>query len=207
MENKKIFELMSDALNQLKNNPEKVTNSDKALLEKIYFDLCKSLKFSEHSAWKVDWLIEKWHSFSEKCSGIAPYETVTDGQNIILDTGANELLKIISGTGGAAYNNTNTKIYVGTSTTAENASQTGVIATGSNRAYASVDSGYPTVDGRTVIYRATFGDSEANFAWNEASIVNGTEVNSVAMNRKVSSMGTKNGGAWTIQITISLVSA
>ena len=198
---------MSKELKKMKENPNHVTESERAFLEKIYFDLCKSLNFSEHSAWKVEWLIEKWNSLSEKISGVAPYEVVSDGQNIILDNGANEILKIISGTGGTVYNNTNTKIYVGTSTTAENASQTGVLATGSNRAYAAVDPGYPTVDGRTVVYRATFGDAEANFAWNEASIVNGTEINAVAMNRKVSSMGTKNGGAWTIQITISLVSA
>lgn len=165
------------------------------------------MNFSEHSAWAVEWTVEKWHSIEEKLAGIAPYETVTTGQNIILDGGANEMLKIICGTGGTAYNTTNAKIYVGTDTTSENASQTGVIAQGGNKAYANMDSGYPKVDGRTATFRASFSEGEANFAWNEASITNGTGVGSVAMNRKVSTMGTKSGGTWTLQLTISLVSA
>ena len=98
-------------------------------------------------------------------------------------------------------------MYVGTDTTPENASQTGVIAQSGNRAYANMDGGYPQVDGRTATFRASFGDDSANFAWNEASISNGTGVGSIAMNRKVSTMGTKSGGTWTLQMTISLVSA
>lgn len=202
-----VYENMLKILSNMKEHPENVTDSDKSILQKIYFDLCKSLKFSEHSAWAVEWTVEKWHSMEEKLSGVSPYEIVSTGQNIILDAGANEMLKLICGTGGTAYDNSNAKIYVGTDTTPENASQTGVIASGGNKAYANMDGGYPMVDGRTATYRATFGDDSANFAWSEASITNGTGVGSIAMNRKVSTMGTKSGGSWTLQMTISLVSA
>lgn len=205
--NKFIYNLMLDLLTKMKENPDSLTDEDKSFLKKIYSGLCKSLKFSEHSAWAVEWLVEKYHSMEEKLSGVAPYEVVSTGQNIILDAGATEMLKLICGTGGTAYNNTNAKMYVGTDTTPENASQTGVIAQSSNRAYANMDGGYPTVDGRTATFRASFGDDSANFPWNEASISNGTGVGSVAMNRKVSTMGTKSGGTWTLQMTISLVSA
>lgn len=205
--NKFIYNLMLDLLSKMKENPDSLTDDDKAFLTKIYSGLCKSLNFSEHSAWAVEWAVEKWHSMEEKLSGVAPYEVVSTGQNIILDAGASEMLKLICGTGGTAYNNTNAKMYVGTDTTPENASQTGVIAQSSNRAYANMDGGYPQVDGRTATFRASFGDDSANFAWNEASISNGTGVGSVAMNRKVSTMGTKSGGTWTLQMTISLVSA
>lgn len=205
--NKFIYHLMLDLLNKMKENPDSLTDDDKSFLIKIYSGLCKSLKFSEHSAWAVEWAVEKWHSMEEKLSGVAPYEVVSTGQNIILDAGATEMLKLICGTGGTAYNNTNAKMYVGTDTTPENASQTGVIAQSNNRAYANMDGGYPTVDGRTATFRASFGDDSANFAWNEASISNGSGVGSVAMNRKVSTMGTKSGGTWTLQMTISLVSA
>lgn len=202
-----VFNLMLSLLKKMKDNPDSVTQNDRDFLTRIYSDICKSLKFSEHSAWAVEWVVEKWNSMEEKLSGVAPYEVVSTGQNIILDGGATEMLKLICGTGGTAYNNTNAKMYVGTDTTTENASQTGVIAQGSNRAYANMDSGYPQVDGRTATFRASFGDGEANFAWNEASISNGTGVGSIAMNRKVSTMGTKSGGTWTLQMTISLVSA
>lgn len=205
--NKFIFNLMLDLLAKMRENQESLTDEDKASLKKIYSGLCKSLKFSEHSAWAVEWAVEKWHSTEEKLSGVAPYEVFSTGQNIILDGGATEMLKLICGTGGTAYSNTNAKLYVGTDTTPENAAQTGIIATSSNAAFASMDSGYPKVFGRTATFRATFGDDSANFAWNEASISNGTGVGSVAMNRKVSSMGTKNGGTWTLQMTVSLVSA
>lgn len=201
-----VFESMQETLRNMKAHPENVTEEERSFLKKIYFDLCKSLDYSEHSAWAVKWVVDKWHSMEEKLSGIAPYETVTDGQNIVLNGGANEILKVISGTGGTAYNAANSKIYVGTSNTAENASQTGVQATGANRASASLDSGYPVVDGRTVTYRATFSDTAANFVWNEVSITNGDGANAVALNRKVSPMGTKVGGVWTVQVTISVVS-
>lgn len=209
MENKNnmIYNLMMNLLKKMQDSPESVTQNDKNFLTQIYSDLCKALKFSEHSAWQVDWCVEKWHNMKDKISGIAPYEVVNAGQNIILDNGATEMLKLICGTGGTPFDQANGKIYVGTDTTSENASQTGVIASGGNRAFANLDSGYPQVSGRTAVFRATFGEDAANFAWNEASVTNGSGVGSIAMNRKVSEMGTKNRGTWTMQITISLISA
>lgn len=202
-----IYEKMMEVLDQIKENPDKVTDMDLESLQKIFFKICQELKFSEHSAWKVEYQVEKWKSLADKLKGLKPYEVVEAGQNIILDGGANEMLKIICGTGGTAYNAENAKIYVGTDSTSENASQTGVIAQGGNQAYANMDSGYPQVSGRTAIFRATFSESSANFTWREASITNGTGVGAKAMNRKVANMGTKVDGAWTIQITISLISA
>lgn len=201
-----VFESMQETLRNMKAHPENVTEEERSLLKKIYFDLCKSLDYSEHSAWAVKWVVDKWHSMEEKLSGIAPYETVTPSQNIILNTGANEMLKLISGTGGTAFSNANSRIYVGSSSTPENAAQTGIQATGDNRAFASLDSGYPVVDNRTITYRATFGESAANFQWNEVAITNGDGASSVSMNRKVSQMGTKVNGVWTVQVTISVVS-
>lgn len=207
MEKKQAFDKIISFLSDMKEHPESVSEQDRIMLESLYKNFCKATNTSEHLRWCVEWVVEKWHSMEEKASGIAPYEIVREGQNIVLDGGANEILKLIAGTGGTAYNNANAKIYVGTDTTSENASQTGVIATGSNRAYANMDSGYPIVDGRTATFRASFGEDSANFPWNEASITNGTGVGSVALNRKVSSMGTKNGGTWTLQMILSLTSA
>lgn len=206
-EKNSVTKKFQELLDEMSRNPEKVTPSDENFLKAIFFKLCKALKFSEHSAWKVEYQVSKWNSLKEKMQGVAPYEVVNAGQNIILNDGANEMLKVICGTGGSPYNAANAKIYVGTDSTPENASQTGVLASGGNKAYANMDSGYPIVSGRTATFQATFSESAANFAWNEASITNGTGVGNKAMNRKVATMGTKVNGAWTIQITVSLVSA
>lgn len=202
----KVYEKFFSILDRMEKNPDSVTDKDRSMLERLYSKLCKTMGISEHSQWRVEWQVEKWADTARKLAGFAPDEVAIDTQNIILDVGANEMLKLISGTGGTAYNSANTYIYVGTSNTPENASQTGVVATGSNRAYASVDTGYPVVNGRQMIYRASFSDDQANFAWNEASIVNGIGTSAVSMNRKVSPLGTKTTGTWTLQITISLTS-
>lgn len=203
----KIYEKMRDLLSSMQERPDLVTEDDRKRLDSLYSLLCQTLGISEHSQWRVEWKLDKWFDTARKLSGCAPDETLCEAQNIVLDTGANEMLNLIAGTGGTPFNSSNAYIYVGTSDTPENASQAGVLATGSNRAYAPMDTGYPVVNGRQVIYRASFSDTSANFAWNEASIVNGTGSNAVAMNRKVSSMGTKNAGTWTLQITVSLTSA
>lgn len=211
MSDKKLTSILYNELNNLldefEKHPERVSEGDIKNMENLYSRICKRLGISEHSQWRVEWQVEKWFDTARKLAGLAPDETVCATQNIILDSGANEMLKLISGTGGTAYDAGNSYIYVGTDSTAENASQTGVIATGANRAYAAMETGYPVVTGRQMIYRASFGDTAANFAWREASIINGTGANAVSMNRKVSDLGTKASGTWTLQITVSLTSA
>lgn len=202
-----VYQQMKNLLDSFEKNPDSVSEEDIQNMESLYSKLCKRLGISEHSQWRVEWQVEKWADTARKIAGFAPDEVVCAGQNIILDTGANEMLKLITGTGGTAFNASNSYIYVGTDSTAENASQTGVISTGANRAYAGMDTGYPMVSSRQMVYRASFGDTSANFAWNEAAILNGTGANAVAMNRKVSTLGTKASGTWTLQITISLTSA
>lgn len=204
---KTILAKVNAILDEMKNNPDQVTDSDRNALEKLYSSICKAMGISEHSQWRVEWKVDKWFDTARKIAGFAPDETVVETQNIILDTGANEMLKLITGTGGTPFSATNSYLWVGTNSTAENAAQTGVLATGNNRAYATIDAGYPMVTGRQMVYRASFGDDQANFAWNEASIANGIGTSAVSMNRKVSSLGTKTTGTWTLQISISLTSS
>lgn len=210
MQNKEIatqvYNKMMDYLERMQNHPEMVTEEDTEMLNKLYSQLCKTSGISEHCQWRVEWQLDKWFCTANKEAGMPPDETLYDTQNIVLDTGATEMLKLITGTGGTAFNAANACIFVGNNSTAENASQTNVMATGSNRASASMDSGYPIVNGRQMIFRASFGETAANFAWKEAAIVNGTGANAVAMNRKVSEMGTKSSGTWTLQITVALTS-
>ena len=210
-----FYELLNKALTAIENKNGDLTSEEYETAKKMYFALQDPLHFSKHSAWKVDWLLEKWNDTKDTLKEVMNLgsekfttEELLFGGNIVLDNGANEMLKLIAGdTSATPYNYTNAKIFVGTDSTAESASQTGVIASGANRAYASMDVGYPVVSNRTLVFRASFNNDTANFEWNEAAITNGTGVGNVAINRKVSSMGTKNGGTWTLQISISLVSA
>ena len=203
------FKALSTMLEKAAQNPENLTETEKERLKSLRSVLNRALAFSEHVAWEVHWRVEKFLSKTLDdvlSSGEKPYEVCSDVQNIILDTGANEMLKLIGGVSGAtAFSAANAKIYVGSDSTAEAASQTGVIAT-TNKAYAAMDSGYPSVSGRTIVFRASFDDATANFAWNEAAITNGSGAGAIAMNRKVSALGTKTTGTWTLQLTISLTS-
>jgi hypothetical protein len=205
----KEYKAISRILENIAAKAESLTDAQKEELKNLRSTLNRALAFSEHVAWEVHWRVEKFLSktFEEVlATGEQPYEVCSDVQNIILDTGANEMLKLIGGVSGAtAFSAANAKIYVGSDSTAEAASQTGVIAT-TNKAYAGMDSGYPSVSGRTIVFRASFDDASANFAWNEAAITNGSGAGAIAMNRKVSALGTKTTGTWTLQLTISLTS-
>lgn len=201
-----VMNKVNSVLDEFKEHPENMTDADRSALEKLYSALCKGLGISEHSQWRVTWEVRKWFDEAKKLAGLEPDEVCVETQNIILDAGANEMLKLITGTGGTAFSAANSYLYVGTDNSPENAAQTGILATGNNRAFAAVDAGYPAVTGRQMVYQATFGTNDANFAWNEASIVNGTGVNAVSMNRKVSSFGTKTQGSWSLRITVSLTS-
>lgn len=202
-----LYNKMSAILDKMAEHPETVTEEEQDKLGKLYSLICKTLGISEHSQWRCTWEVFKWAETARKLAGFACDDYACETQNIILDVGANEILRVIAGTGGQAYDANNAYIYVGTDTTREAADQTGIIATGVNRAYAGMDIGYPVVNGRQAIYRGSFGDNSANFKWQESSIVNGTGTNAVAMNRKVANLGEKVTGTWTLQITLSIVSA
>lgn len=193
-----------ERIRYLNEHPEEVTEEDKSALEKIYSSLCKILGVSESGKWCINWTVEKFKDKVAYENG-TPYETRVAAQNVILDNGANYMLKIIGGIDEAVpFSNKNAMIGVGKDSTPENASQTKL--QDSSAFYKKVESGYPQVSGRTIVYKATFDTSEANFAWNEFSIVNGDGVGGVALNRKVQSLGTKVTGIWSLQITISVTS-
>lgn len=209
-----IYRSAREYIAYLREHPEELSGDVRNSAINLLADFCNALGFSEHSAWGVSWKILKRHSENDA----EPYETITrkltpqeSAQfvgNVILNGGANEMLKLVFGIKPATpYDTENARIYVGTDSTAERADQKGVLALGSNQAVARMDSGYPQVPagGRTAIVQATFGDSAANFEWNEVSLTNGQGGSSVALNRKQANMGTKNGGVWTVRLEVSIV--
>lgn len=201
-----LYKQICAVLDGMQSDPDSVSERDKERLAALYKKICRPLAISEHCCWEVKWRVEKWLDTAKKLAGCAPDEVICEAQNIVLDGGAEEMLKLITGSEGAtAYDKTNAYIAVGDDSTAEEATQTGIKAT-SNKATAKMDGGYPQVDGRQMIFRASFDDDSANFDWHEICIYNAAEYGGKAMNRKVADLGTKKTGTWAVQVTVSLVS-
>jgi hypothetical protein len=125
--------------------------------------------------------------------------------NCLLNEGITALLNLLIGAAETAFNNSNANIGVGDSSTAEQASQTGLQAS-TNKLYKAMDTNYPSVQNQTVTFRSTFLESEANFAWNEITVASGTSDSADNLNRKTQNMGTKTSAVQrvaTVAITIA----
>lgn len=131
------------------------------------------------------------------------FEHVTFDGNMLLNEGIDLLEDLLIGAGGTAYNNANARLGVGDSSVAEAATQTGL--QGTNKAYAPMDTGFPSRTGETVRWQAIFDGNTANFDWNEFTIVNAIDDTGTNLNRKVSAQGTKaSGQTWTLYIDVTI---
>jgi hypothetical protein len=100
------------------------------------------------------------------------------------------------------YDNTNSYLGVGDSTTAHNVAQTDLQAS-SNKVRKAMDASYPQRSGSTLTFKSTFGSSDANFAWEEWGIFNHASAGQM-LSRKVESLGTKaSGSTWVMTATIT----
>jgi hypothetical protein len=125
--------------------------------------------------------------------------------NVALNEGLQGVIKLIWGLASppTAWDNSNARLGVGDSNTAESASQTGLQAA-TNKTYKAMDSGYPARTNQTAEWRATFGSGDANYAWEEYTVVNAADDTGVNLNRKISSKGTKvSGETWTLSLQIT----
>jgi hypothetical protein len=146
---------------------------------------------------KIKWVITKYANERDYKEN-KPFEQREINGNILLNVGIDLLEDILTGASTAVFDNTNARIGVGDGTTAEDATQTGL--QGTNTAYLSMDTGYPSRSGETLTFQAVADDTTANFSWQEFCIDNGT----TALNRKVSDQGTKaSGQIWTVKVTLT----
>ena len=130
--------------------------------------------------------------------------TETFDANIALNEGLQELIDIICGLGTPTkWDNTNARLGVGDSNTAEAATQTGLQAA-TNKTYKAMDTNYPARTNQTAEWRATFGSSDANYAWEEYTVLNAASDSGKNLNRKTASKGTKaSGESWTLSLQIA----
>ena len=154
--------------------------------------------------WQVLWTVRKFHDCDDEAAtiGRTPDEVVSFHQNLLLASGGNELLKLLTGTGGTAYGS-GAYLQVGNSATAAASSQTSL--QGASTGEVQCSSSYPVISGTSGTWRFAFGSSAAQFSWQEFGLKNAAGVVSssiIMLNRKVSDLGTKTTGTWTIDVTI-----
>ncbi len=130
-----------------------------------------------------------------------PYGVIEGEGNCLLNTGIDEMWDLIVGDSANHFSNASAQIGVGDSNTAASPSQTDLQAA-TNKTYKGMESGYPTSTSQKATFKASFGSSDANYAWNEWVVKQSTS--GKCLNRKVESLGTKSGGTWTLEVSITL---
>ncbi len=149
---------------------------------------------------------------------IRPYEQVVSACNLITTAGWQRSLNLIYGiqTTGA-YGSATCRIGVGTGTTSAAVGNTDLAAaTGPTGRFFQLATGNATFSAGTGTQRAsitaTFATGDANFAWQEWCIDQGTVGSgtgaavAVMLNRAVSSQGTKTSGqTWTATAALDYV--
>jgi hypothetical protein len=131
-------------------------------------------------------------------------QLTTFKHNLLLNEGINELFTLICSSSGTKFD-TGAYIGVGDSSTAEDASHTGLQAS-TNKLYVAMDGSYPTYGtSQKATWRSTYTSANGNFAWNEFTVANGNSDSAKNLNRKVSSQGTKQSGqTWEISLEITM---
>jgi hypothetical protein len=173
--------------------------------------LAKALGCEVGGLYKVKATVDKYHEDisdykgheSEFYNMFTPYDTVECERNGLLNEGVNAIWTLVCGGSEDAFDNTNARIGVGDDSTAHAASQTDLQAS-TNKLYKAMDEGYPTYGtSQKAVFKSSFGSDDANFAWAEWSVDNGS-VAAKNINRKVESLGTKSSGTWALTVEISL---
>jgi hypothetical protein len=154
--------------------------------------------------YKTAWMIRK---FADDAAFVAdmPYDVSAFEGNLLLNEGIGEALDLLAGTGSpTAYSNANAYLGVGDSNTAASASQTALQAA-TNKTYKAMASTYPSRASQTTTWRAVFASGDANYSWQEFTIINASSDTGKNLNRKVSDQGTKaSGQTWTLDMTLVL---
>jgi hypothetical protein len=172
----------------------------------------------EAAKWNVKYRVDKFngHDIGEyrerygKAEGerrffeeFQPDETIEKDGNLLVTAGITALLNLLIGAGGTAFNNANSYLGVGDSSTAAAIGQTDLQAS-TNKLRKAMDATFPSVATNVVTFKSTFATGDANFAWAEWATFNASTAGTM-LNRKVESLGTKTSAAsWALTITITI---
>ncbi len=118
------------------------------------------------------------------------------------NAGRDLIAALVVGESVTAFNAANAYIGVGNGTAAFSAAQTDL--QGASKLRKAMEAGYPQRAGNVLTYRAVFGTSEANFAWEEWGLFNAASSGTM-LNRKVEALGTKTSAqSWQITTTLTV---
>lgn len=124
----------------------------------------------------------------------------------LTDAGRNHMVQATIGAAVTAFNNANSYIGVGDSTTAFAVGQTDLQAA-TNKLRKAMDATYPSGASNVITFRSTFATGDANFAWQEWGVFNAASGGTM-LNRKVESLGTKtNTQTWQFTVTLTFTTA
>ncbi|NVM56682.1 MAG: hypothetical protein HWN51_00985 [Desulfobacterales bacterium] len=169
-------------------------------------------RMEESAVWKIG----RWASEGDRRKGViysdeeaarlfgAPQFTEVRG-NCLLKEGINALFTQICSSGGTKWDNANARLGGGDSTTAEDSNQNGLQAA-TNKLWKGMMAGFPTYGtSEKATWKSEFLGGEANYAWEEFTVVNAADDTGDNLNRKVSPQGTKTSGqVWELSLEISL---
>jgi hypothetical protein len=166
----------------------------------------------ELASWLCRYRLSKYHQDIAPYQGreqefhrlFTPYQVIEGEGNCLLNSGIDEIWNLVTGVSSGAdhiFDNTHAQIGVGDSDTAAEATQTDLQAA-SNKTYKGMESSYPLSTSQKVTFKASFGDAEANYTWNEWVVKQSTSAK--CLNRKVENLGTKSSGTWTLEVDITL---
>jgi hypothetical protein len=130
-----------------------------------------------------------------------PYEVIEQEGNCLLNTGIDEMWDLITGVETTnVFDNSKAQIGVGSDDTAADPTDTDL--KDATPTYKGMEATYPTSTSQKATFKSSFGADDANEAWEEWVVKNSGS--SVCLNRKVESLGTKSGGTWTLEVSITL---
>lgn len=185
--------------------------------DKVFWKIAARIEKYDAATWdEAKALLERLgydrDPFSDELAALGvPYEVLDIPGNLLTTAGLTRVTSLITGGGGTAYDNANSRIGVGNSNTAAAVGQTDLQASAGsgNRQFKVMDATYPTVSAGVITWKSTFASGEANFAWEEWCIDNGTSdgttVTAAMLNRKVTTVGTKtSASAWAFTVTLTL---
>lgn len=169
-------------------------------------------RMEESAVWKVG----RWASKEDKRKGIAysdeeaarlfgAKQFTQIAGNCLLNEGINALFTHICSTNGAKWDNANACLGVGDSPVAEDSVHNGLQAV-VNKFWKGMMAGFPTYGtSQKATWKSEFLGGEANYAWEEFTVVNAADDTGDNLNRKASPQGTKQvDQVWELSLEISL---
>jgi len=152
----------------------------------------------EHAMWKL----EKFRT-REEADSEEPYDVVEFEGNVLLNEGINNVLAtLLCGGAATAYDNSNARLGVGNSATGEQATDTGLL--GASKLWKGMMATFPTYGAsQQTVFKSEFSESEAQWAWEEYTLVNAADDTGDNLVRKTQSLGTKGAEIWRLTLTIT----